>query len=197
MIQLINDITQDCEYSKGGITDLWLTNWYEGFELIINESEPNYVSGFSASVGFINVDCERTIVNIENVNETFANVYNNRFTISFTQHDAPFVEKIKELTKSRFVIIYKDANGRYWLSGFDRGYMILENIHRTEVFGGRNAYGLVFTSQSRKPDKEINSLSNIITTIISNPQCGDYYDTIVSDDIPLSFIADCIIEDFD
>jgi len=199
MLLLENDILTDCKYIGGGISKLWFANYSDDFDMNVNYDidNPIRVSGFSESQIFYEIHVEPTIDNIEQIQDVFNNVWNKKLTFTLPRRQDTNSKNIDTISKCRFVIVYKDANGNFWLSGFDRGYLLRENIHRTEASGGRNAYGIVYEEQSRYQDRQLAKSAIDLFEPPINFKCSDYYSITMDSDTPLQLIADCIVGDFD
>jgi len=197
MAILENDIVNPCNHQMGGISNVWLANYVDDFyENLIWETTYE-LSGFVNQIVWNEFDVERSVFNIEQSQEPLTNVFNKRFTATLIPHTVDGIDWNKRLSKGRFVVVYKDTNGRFYISGFDRGYYCLEDIHRTETFGGRKAYGLVFTEQSRYEDRLLaQSAIEFFEPTIPPLGCGDYANVTMDSDMTLIPIWECEIEDF-
>lgn len=162
--KLTTNIISVCEYSTGGIGELFITNFDEIGDLEFSGTDFDEINNITGTQTWFPFSIEPTT----RFNDSLViNGNGKNYTINFTLV-VPKLGKekrktIQELTFSKVVIIFKDMNDKYWISGEDAGLKLSSFEETTGAKGDLNSITLNFTGLSRYQLRQIST--NYVNTI--------------------------------
>jgi hypothetical protein len=158
---LTSGYTLDCKDSAGGVIEFY---FIEKGNLSSVATASGVVTGITkvASKRFWKYEIPKET---GSVNETITGNTQNG-TVFYAQELKLIVNKlnttvrneIKLLAQNTLIAVAKDANGRYWMLGKDRGLDLNTGTSGTgTAFGDRSGYDLTFTGSEAEPMIEVAS----------------------------------------
>lgn len=140
------------KFSVGGIRKIWLVPFGDVYNYIYTNDELGKVTTFSSYT----LPVEYKTLNGEFVEEYQGGQYNNyihSLTTSLARLDYQSRNEFEKMVGSYVTAIFKDANGKCWIAGFDRPLRV--NRFRAGTGGDASLYTYTMTGNSRYQVKEI------------------------------------------
>lgn len=92
--------------------------------------------------------------------------YDQELDFSIRKMQASISQEIRLLAQNRLMIISKDRNGKYWITGFNNGMEMQTSTGASgKAFGDMNGYSLKFKGKEENPMYEVSA--SIIAALIA------------------------------
>lgn len=147
-------LTPFCGPNLGGVVEAWITDFDQidgsGYGFTASGAVIDQITGLTAGDGFYKFEFREDTSSFDQTNTptNSADIVEQVGTLVFQQHSTIKNSAFNLLRGKKLLVIYKDANGQYWLSGKDLGVR-LTNLEQT---GGAdrnddNIYTLTLTAR--------------------------------------------------
>jgi len=163
-----------CSFSAGGVSRLWLADWVPFLELNRSLTTKGLVTEVATAVPWIEfwVEGSRVLINQEKVDSKHGVLLRDRLQTYYPKQEATKWKGVMEQLTGRFMALYRDANGLYFLSGWQTGYTVDDFTGGTGVKAEANGYGLTYSSFSTLATLEV--AAGYITEVVEAPQACEY-----------------------
>lgn len=136
-----------CNYSIGGISQVWIMPFDDVSDFIYDLDYLHKVVGFSSlSVPTLYEPNKKTSEYNGTKSLTNYNMYEHTLTLGFSKMESYKREELMKLAHMNLTVIFKDNNGLCWIMGQDYACKLSDVKVGTGVQNGSNVYELVFQS---------------------------------------------------
>ena len=185
-----------CDYSTGGIKQIYLTNKDFINSIALDENGQIIAFNPSASIYWLVFDTNRASTSItENLEQgDNKNIYKQDLDTTFIEMDASKRATLEQIVKGELVALVKDENGKYWSLGEDNGLEVKGYSATSETVGGVNRYTLKLTTYSCDPMRAVD-FDSLPEFWVPIEDCSIYAGQPLSAiPPPLAPIFDCLID---
>lgn len=152
----------DCNDGKGGIKTIYLANFTQADEPLMNAS--GVVTSWASATGnFYTYQLKPEVGNAPETPQTNdqngTSYYDHNVSGKINKQTGLKHLEMKKIVEGRFYIIVKDANERYWLYGRKNGMTWVAGTawETGTAMGDFNGYNFAFASKEEVPKCEISS----------------------------------------
>ncbi len=179
-----------CEYSAGGITDLWIANFSSDLSNSI-EIFNNEIIFMDSPIKFNKIKFDEAFTKYSVSGYDYTNKkYNQVFDLEISSLDYIKRDIIDALIKAKLTIIFTDQNGRSFILGDNSPVYSVSFSEGTDVYQGKSVYNFQFQCKS---DHGLFGISkDVLGSKVNAVDCTDiegnqFYNLYLNDYI------DCII----
>ena len=183
---------KSCSLSAGGVSRLWLTDWVPHLEINRSLTQDGLITGIATVLPWLefSVEGSRVLINQEKVDSKHGLLLRDRLQTYYPKQEAAKWKGVMEQLTGRFMALYRDANGLYFLSGWQTGYTVDDFTGGTGVKAEANGYGLTYSSFSTLATLEV--APGYIAEVVEAPVvCPLVID--LNDQTPLQAVSTCVI----
>ena len=169
----LKGITLDCEYSLGGIKEVWITE-YSNVKTVTVDPESNMISAITLETSAKWYDYQfrkgtGSLTSTLTVDETAGvNYVANELSLVFTKMETAKRLEITAMSIGRLAVIVLDSNGKYWFLGYDFPISASAATGQTgTAFADFGGYNVTLTDNSKEFPYEVPA--SIIETLTITP----------------------------
>jgi hypothetical protein len=159
-IAINSGISLDCGANMGGVTKLWLTDFDNVGDFLINPDE-DFIEGIGMENGFFyefqfNKNSAVFTENLQVDLEAGSSFYNQELSFKIGKRELTKRNILKLLVRRKLIAIAKDANGILWVLGQKEGLFLTElNSSSGQAKADGSFYEFKLTGEEIEPSRTI------------------------------------------
>jgi hypothetical protein len=155
---ILNTNIQNCEYTNGGISRLFLANWKDiSDDIRYSENNIDRINSINTYLDFIEFKVERSYFTYseEMIKDMAGLMYKQTVSLYFSELDYLKRKSINQINRADLIPLFLDRNGKWWIAGVETPLKSSTNTNKIGTIQESNDYVLNLSSVSRTMIKEV------------------------------------------